>query len=122
MLLSQEFFINTGGLFQSCKNPDNLNQNIGEFGLDFDTDMAFQFVKCDCGAKYCILLKIINADNVIDIGEDIIYKLYGFSNLCECQESELNCLCHTLYDSKVNKYYLTYLEKKPYYKKILKEI
>ena len=122
MLLSQDYFINSGGLCPSCKNPDNEKEDIGEFGLDFAVDMGFQFVECQCGAKYCILRKIINADNVIDLGEDIIYKLNGYSNLCQCNESEKNCLCHLLYDSKIDHYYFNYLQKKPYYQKILKEI
>ena len=60
MLLSQDYFINSGGLCPSCKNPDNEKEDIGEFGLDFAVDMGFQFVECQCGAKYCILLKIFS--------------------------------------------------------------
>tara|TARA_R100001530_G_scaffold35499_1_gene27665 strand:+ start:1681 stop:2064 length:384 start_codon:yes stop_codon:yes gene_type:complete len=119
--LSQEEFIEGNGVCPSCKNPDNEQKNIDALEVDFNSDYSFQQIVCSCGAGFTIILKIINADNVIDLNEEIEYRLNGYALLCDClfYQSNDNCSCN--YKNNNDEKYYDYLTRKPQYKKIFKD-
>ena len=120
-ILTQEQFIKNEGACPVCFNIDFLTQKtVGSLGIDFETELGFQEVKCGCTSFFIVILKIANSDNIIDLGEEIEYKLYGFCYLCDCLSylSGDDCNCNKKYKNPLNAKYDQYLINRKKFRRI----
>jgi len=112
----------TNGLCPVCHDEFNMIKQIDEPELDYNRNIFFIPMACDCGTMFIQILKPFDTYDRKDKIYKPKYKPVGYSHVCDCDDVDLtfdNCDCREKYKSSYTDDYDRYLILKPRYDALL---